>query len=258
MKFNNLKFEVKDEIAYITINRPSKLNAINFDTLKDINNAVREVHDNNTIKGAIITGEGDKSFVAGADINEIASLNEINGRKASENGQEIFNMIEDCPKPIIAAINGYALGGGLELAMACHMRIATKEARFGQPEIGLGIIPAYGGTQRLTQLVGKGKAIELLLTGDPIDADEAYRIGLVNHVVNKSALLPKCEEILGKIIKKAPLAAGMIIQCVNDNFSVENGYQSEANSFGHCCGSDDFKEGTNAFLEKRAPKFKGK
>jgi enoyl-CoA hydratase len=255
----NILTEVKDHVLFLTINRESKLNALNFSTLEEIKNIFNEVSDNKEIKGVIITGAGEKAFVAGADINEIAQLNELNARKFAEFGQEVFNLIENCHKPVIAVVNGFALGGGCELAMACHIRIATSNAKFGQPEVNLGIIPGYGGTQRLTYLVGRGKAYELMMTADIIDAEEASKLGLINHLLpNKENAMAKAEEILSKIISKAPLAIGMIVDCVNSVFiSEENGYQTEANSFARCVKSVDFEEGTSAFLEKRKPIFKG-
>ncbi|MCH8317501.1 MAG: enoyl-CoA hydratase/isomerase family protein, partial [Bacteroidetes bacterium] len=230
--FKNLKTKNTDGIFTITISRPEKMNALNVETVEEIRMAMKRAYDEDEIKGVIITGEGDKAFIAGADISEIGGLNEVNGRKFSENGQEVFAMIENSHKPVIAAVNGYALGGGCELAMACHMRVASDNAKFGQPEVGLGIIPGYGGTQRLTQLVGKGKANELMMTGDMISADLAKELGLVNYVTSKDELIPKCEEMLKKIFSKAPLAVGLVIDCVNAVFDGEvNGYQLEADSF---------------------------
>ncbi|WP_194774385.1 enoyl-CoA hydratase/isomerase family protein [Pararhodonellum marinum] len=251
--------ENKNGILYLTINRESKLNALNFETLEELKNIFDEVNDNKTIKSVILTGAGEKAFVAGADINEIAELNELNARKFAENGQEIFNLIESCHKPVIAVVNGFALGGGCELAMACHMRIASANAKFGQPEVNLGIIPGYGGTQRLTYLIGRGKANEFLMTGEMIGAEEAKTLGLVNHVApDKQGAIAKAEQILHTIMSKAPLAIGMIIDCVNAVFiPSENGYQIEANGFARCVKSDDYQEGTTAFLEKRKPNFKG-
>lgn len=256
---NNILSEEKEGILYLTVNRESKLNALNFATLEEIRNIFNEVADNKDIKSVIITGSGDKAFIAGADISEIAELNELNARKFAENGQEIFSLIENCHKPVIAVVNGFALGGGCELAMACHMRVATANAKFGQPEVNLGIIPGYGGTQRLTFLVGRGKANELMMTGDMIGAEEAKDLGLVNYVLpTKSDAIAKAEEILKKIMSKAPLAIGMIVDCVNAVYiQEENGYQTEANSFARCVKSGDYKEGTRAFLEKRKPVFKG-
>lgn len=257
--FDNLDLINKNGILVITIDRVDKLNSLNIATVEELRTAVQTVYDDKEIKGVIITGRGDKAFVAGADIAEIAELNEVNGRKFSENGQEVLALIENCHKPIIAAVNGYALGGGCELAMACHIRVAVETAKFGQPEVSLGIIPGYGGTQRLTQLIGKGKATELLMTGDMISAQKAKKWGLVNHVVDsKASLMEKCEEILEKITSKAPLAVGMIVTCLNAFYTHdENGFQTEANSFASCCKSEDFKEGTDAFLEKRKPVFSG-
>ncbi|WPR73485.1 enoyl-CoA hydratase/isomerase family protein [Algoriphagus sp. NG3] len=257
--FKNILTNVKDSVLYLTINRADKMNALNFETLEELRSIFEEVSDNKEIKAVIITGSGEKAFVAGADISEIASLNEVNARKFSESGQEIFSMIENCHKPVIAVTNGYTLGGGCELAMACHMRIATSNAKFGQPEVNLGIIPGYGGTQRLTILIGRGKANELMMTGEMIGAEEAKSLGLVNHVLpTKEDAMLKAEEIIAKILSKAPLAIGMIIDCVNSSFIPdENGYQTEANSFARCVKSGDYKEGTSAFLEKRQPHFKG-
>lgn len=255
----NILTEEKNGLLYLTINREDKMNALNFATLEELKEIFEEVVDSRAIKAVILTGSGEKAFVAGADISEIASLNEVNARKFAENGQEIFAMIENCHKPVIAVTNGFTLGGGCELAMACHMRIASANAKFGQPEVNLGIIPGYGGTQRLTQLIGRGKANELMMTGDMIGAEEAKDLGLVNHVLpTKAEAMEKAEEIIGKIMSKAPLAIGMIVDCVNSAFLPdENGFQTEANSFARCVKSGDYKEGTSAFLEKRKPIFKG-
>jgi enoyl-CoA hydratase len=257
LAFDNINLLIKDSILTVIINRPAKLNALNHKTMEEIGTVMQQVYDSREIKGVIFTGEGEKAFIAGADIAEIASLTEVSSRKFAERGQEIFAMIEDCPKPVIAAINGYALGGGCELAMACHIRVAVESAKFGQPEVNLGLIPGYGGTQRLTQLVGKGKALELMMTADTISAQEAKAIGLVNHVVKTQAeLMTLATDILTKILSKAPLAIEMVISCVNAVYNKEeDGYQTEANSFSICCKSEDFKEGTKAFLEKRPAKF---
>ena len=257
--FKNLQESLNDAIMTISVSRQDKLNALNSTTLAELKSCIESVYDNDAVKGLIITGSGNKAFVAGADISEFTELNELNGRKFSERGQEIFALIENCPKPIIAVVNGYALGGGCELSMACHIRIATENAFFGQPEVSLGILPAYGGTQRLTQLVGKGKALELMMTGDMLNAEEALSIGLINHLVaTKDEALAKATDILNKIFKNAPLAIGMVINCVNATYSkTEDGYQFEANSFANCCKTEDFREGTAAFLEKRNPEFKG-
>ncbi|EAZ79392.1 enoyl-CoA hydratase/isomerase family protein [Algoriphagus machipongonensis] len=258
-EFNNILTEVKEGVLYLTVSREEKMNALNFETLEELKAIFEEVADSKSIKAVIITGSGERAFVAGADISEIAELNEVNARKFAENGQEIFAMIENLHKPVIAVTNGFTLGGGCELAMACHIRIATANAKFGQPEVNLGIIPGYGGTQRLTILVGRGKANEMMMTGDLIDANEAKDLGLVNYVLpTKSDALAKAEEIVKKIMSKAPLAIGMIIDCVNSVYlSDENGFQTEANSFARCVKSGDYKEGTSAFLEKRKPDFKG-
>lgn len=257
--YQNILFENKSGIAHLTINRPDKLNALNVETINDIKIAFETVYDDSTIKAVIITGAGEKAFVAGADISEIADLDDIKARKFSESGQEVFNAIENCDKPVIALVNGFALGGGCELAMACHMRVATANARFGQPEVNLGLIPGYGGTQRLTQLIGKAKSFELCMTGDMIKADQALALGLINHVLeSREEALAKCEEILNKIISKAPVAIGLIIDCINAvHNEQENGYQTEANGFAACTKTSDFAEGTSAFLEKRKPEFKG-
>ncbi|MCL4164766.1 UNVERIFIED_CONTAM: hypothetical protein GTU68_010635 [Idotea baltica] len=257
--YQNLKFEHIDGIVHLTINRPDKLNALNIQTIEEINLAFHEIYDNPDIKGVVLTGEGEKAFVAGADISEIAGLTEVNARKFAENGQEVFAMIENCHKPVVGLVNGFALGGGCELAMACHMRVATANARFGQPEVTLGLIPGYGGTQRLTQLVGKAKSFELSMTGDMIKAEEAKSLGLINYVCeNKEEALKKALDILNKIIAKAPIAVGMVIDCINAVYQPdENGYQTEANGFSACVKTEDFKEGTSAFLEKRKPLFKG-
>lgn len=255
----NILTEEKNGVLYLTINREDKMNALNYATLGELKEIFEEVVDNRAIKAVILTGSGEKAFVAGADISEIASLNEVNARKFAENGQEIFAMIENCHKPVIAVTNGFTLGGGCELAMACHMRIASANAKFGQPEVNLGIIPGYGGTQRLTLLIGRGKANELMMTGDMIGADEAKLLGLVNHVLpTKAEAMEKAEEVIAKIMSKAPLAIGMIVDCVNSAFLPdENGFQTEANSFARCVKSGDYTEGTSAFLEKRKPIFKG-
>ena len=257
--YNNLLVENNNGVVTLTINRAEKLNALNIATIEEIGAAFQEIYDDESIKSVIITGAGEKAFVAGADISEIAELNEMNGRKFAESGQEVFSMIEKCHKPVIAAVNGFALGGGCELAMACHFRLASKNAKFGQPEVNLGIIPGYGGTQRLPQLIGKGKALELMMTADFIGADEAKALGLVNHVVeNQEELMELANKLSNKINSKAPLAIGMVIESVNAFYAQEeNGYQTEANSFASCCKSEDFKEGTKAFLEKRAAEFKG-
>jgi len=250
---------VDDGILTISINRPEKMNALNVLTLSELKICIENAYDDDAVKGLIVTGVGQKAFVAGADISEFTELNEMNGRKFAERGQEIYALIENCLKPVIAVVNGYALGGGCELAMACHIRVGTENAFFGQPEVSLGVLPAYGGTQRLTQIVGKGKALEMMMTGEKIGAQDALNSKLINHLVaTKEEGLEKAKEILNKIFKNAPLSIGMVINCVNAAFSnEEDGFQFEANSFANCCRTEDFKEGTTAFLEKRPPEFKG-
>lgn len=258
-QFDNLLLEKSGSILTVTINRETKLNALNQATLADLKETMQLIYDDAEIRGVIITGAGEKAFVAGADISEFSELNELNGRKFSEEGQEIFQMIEDCHTPVIAVVNGFALGGGCELAMACHMRVASKTAKFGLPEVNLGILPGYGGTQRLTQLIGKGRAFEYTMTTDHIGADKALAFGLVNHVEeDKREALIKATELLEKIAQKAPIAIELLVDCINAPFKTgENGYQIEANAFAKCSASDDFKEGAAAFVEKRAPNFKG-
>lgn len=258
-EYQNLLIQEENGILTVIINREDKRNALNIATIEEIRSIFQRIYDEKEIQGVIITGAGEKAFVAGADISEIAGLNEMNARKFAENGQEVFSLIENCHKPVIAAVNGYALGGGCELAMACHIRIASKNAKFAQPEVNLGIIPGYGGTQRLTQLVGKGKALELMMTADMVGAEEARQLGLVNHVTeDKESLLTRSREMLERIMGKAPVAVGMIVNCVNAYYSSdENGFQTEANSFSNCAKTEDFKEGTTAFLEKRPAEFKG-
>ncbi len=254
----NLTLSTKENILTVTINREKKLNALNKTTLNELKEVVQSIYDDKEIKGVILTGAGEKAFVAGADISEFTELNEMIARKFAEEGQEVMAQIENCHTPFIAVVNGYALGGGCELAMACHMRIATRSAQFGQPEVNLGIIPGYGGTQRLTQLIGRGRANEYLLTGNMISATDAAAFGLVNHVeADKEAALKRAHELLITISKKAPIATGLVVDCVNAVFNDENGYQTEANAFSRCCGTEDFKEGSRAFIEKRAPEFTG-
>lgn len=256
--YQTILTKTEQEIMYIVINRESKLNALNIQTLKDIRDAVLSTYNDHNIKGIIITGSGQKAFAAGADIAEFANFNVEEGTRMSAEGHAVLNAIERCPKPVIAAVNGFALGGGNELAMACHIRIASQNAKFGQPEVNLGITPGYAGTQRMAQLIGKGRALELLMTGESINAEEAYRLGLVNHVVTQEELIPKCEEILNKIKTKSPLAIASVIHCVNAFFEKKlDGNNVEINEFGNFFGSDDFKEGTQAFMEKRPAKFKG-
>jgi enoyl-CoA hydratase len=251
---------LQNQTLTITVDRPESLNAINTEVMNELSKVIQESVKGASIRGIIITGSGEKAFVAGADIKELASLSKDQAFALAQNGLKTFKSIEDCPKPVIAVVNGFALGGGCELAMACHMRIATENAKFGQPEVNLGIIPGYGGTQRLTQLVGRGKALELLLTGDMVSAADAKVLGLVNHVVaSKQEALDLANKILSKIISKAPIAIDKIIQSVNAGFSFENaGYAAESKYFSECSTTEDFKEGTAAFMEKRAANFKGR
>lgn len=257
MKF--VKTEINNAIALITLSRPEALNALNQELLDELEMVIQDACSNKKIQGLILIGDGEKAFVAGADIKELTSVSKEEALELSSRGQKLFKLIEDCPKPVIAAINGFALGGGCELAMACHIRIATENSKFGQPEVNLGIIPGYGATQRLTQLVGRGKALEVMLTGDLIGAQEAKSLGLVNHVVsNKEELKNLAFKIMDKISKKGPLAVGLIIRSVNAGFGFENeGYKSESENFASCVTTFDFKEGTSAFIEKRQPQFKG-
>lgn len=256
--YQTLLVETTNNICVITINRPDKLNALNKTVMDELNSAIDKVYDNSNIKSAIITGAGNKAFVAGADISEFQGLTNAEGMDLAQKGQFIFSRIEEAPKPIVAAVNGFALGGGCELAMACHFRIAAENARFGQPEVNLGLIPGYGGTQRLTQLIGKGRAIELLITGNMLDAATALQYGLVNYVVAQDELLNKARSILEVVNTRAPLAVGRCIRAANAVFDhTKNGFTEEVNLFGECFATDDMKEGAAAFLEKRKPQFKG-
>lgn len=255
----SINSKVNNRVLTITISRPEALNALNQSVLDQLDNVVESALHDEEVAGIILTGSGDKAFVAGADIKELSVLTNADAVNLSQKGQRLFKSIENSTKPVIAAINGFALGGGCELAMACHMRIATENAKFGQPEVNLGIIPGYGGTQRLTQLVGRGKALELLLTGDMINAQEAKSLGLVNHVVaTREELMALAEKIMSKILSKGPIAVANVIKTVNSGFSFEDqGYETEAKLFGECADTADFREGTSAFLEKRQPNFKG-
>jgi enoyl-CoA hydratase len=257
MPYETLLTTIADNIFTITINRPDKLNALNKKVIEELSTAVEEVYQNNEIKCAILTGAGPKAFVAGADITEFSSLDVKGGIELARQNQELlFNKIENCPKPIVAAVNGFALGGGCELAMSCHFRLASENAKFGQPEVNLGLIPGYGGTQRLTQLIGKGKAMELMMTAHMIDANEARQLGLVNHVTTAETLLEHTKSILEIIMTKGPNAVGKVIAAVNAHFDKsKNGYAEEIRLFGECFGTDEMKEGVSAFLEKRKPKF---
>lgn len=260
MNYQNLLIQNKERIQYITINREAKLNALNKATLIELHHALLAAFQNPQVGGLIITGAGAKSFVAGADIAEFAGLDADKGRELSREGHtKVFDLIENGSKPVIAAINGFALGGGLELAMACHIRIAAETAKMGLPEVTLGLIPGYGGTQRLPGLVGKGKALEMIMTADMIPAAEAFQYGLVNHVVPAEDLLAKAEEILQKILLRAPQAIAAAITAVNASTKNDvNGFETEIDEFSKCFRTDDLQEGISAFLQKRKPDFKGK
>jgi enoyl-CoA hydratase len=260
MKFNNILVEEANETAIVTINRPKKLNALNKETILELSNAFKALEENSIIKVIILTGSGDKSFVAGADISEFAHFSVENGGKLARKGQEmLFDLIENLSKPVIAAINGFALGGGLELAMSCHFRIASDNAKMGLPEVSLGVIPGYGGTQRLPQLVGKGKAMEMIMSAAMISAEEAKDCGLVNHVTSQEELLGLANKIAGKILRNSSVAISSAIRAVNANYDKNlNGFDVEIDEFGSCFGTQDFKEGTTAFLEKRKPNFPNK
>jgi enoyl-CoA hydratase len=259
MAFENLLTSLENGIYTITINRPDRLNALNRKTITEIGEAFSEVYSSKDIRGVIITGAGEKAFAAGADISEFTGVDRIKGAEMASAGQEVFNLVENCPKPVVAAVNGFALGGGCELSMACHLRIASENARFGQPEAKLGLIPGYGGTQRLIQLIGKTKAMELLMTCEMIGADEALRLGLVNYTSTQDKLIPACRELLGKILQQSPMAVTGIINAVNAYYQTDiNGFKAEIDEFGKCCETEDFAEGTRAFLEKRKANFQGK
>ena len=259
-KLENVLYEKKDGIAYVTLNRPKVLNALNKATWQDLRTAFEDARDDASVRGIILTGAGDKAFIAGADISEIATASAVQAEEASSFGQDVLNLIENLGKPVIAAINGFALGGGCETAMACTIRLATEHAKFGQPEVKLGVLPGGGGTQRLPRLIGKGRALQLILTGGMINAAEAYRIGLVNEVVPSAELIPRAEALLREIFSNAPLAIKYSIEAVNKGLetSQAEGLALEASFFGLCAGTEDKNEGTRAFLEKRAPQFQGR
>jgi len=256
--YQTLLTSLENNIFTITINRTDKMNALNKDVITELDAAVDEVYNNAEIKSGIITGAGTKAFVAGADISEFIALSAKQAPELARRGQNVFDKIENCPKPIVAAVNGFALGGGCELALACHFIYASENARFGQPEVNLGLIPGYGGTQRLTQLVGRNLAMELLMSGSMISAKEAMEYGIVNKVVEQDELLTIVKAVLGIIQTKAPLAISKIIECVNNFDHTQQGYDFEIEKFGECFGTEDMKEGASAFLEKRKPGFKGK
>ena len=259
MSYNNLLYEVEDKIAIITINRPDVLNALNHETIGELKEAALSVRDDDSVGGMIVTGAGEKSFVAGADINELVQATALSGREISIRGQETLQVFELMGKPVIAAINGYALGGGFELALGCHIRIAAENATMGLPEVGLGIMPGFGGSQRLPRLIGTSKALELILTGKSISADEAMSWGIVSKVVPEGEALNAAKEMMKEILTRAPMSIKMSIEAVNRgmNMSLDEGLAIESDRFGLLCGTEDMKEGMNAFLEKREAKFKG-
>lgn len=259
MTFSTLLLEPRDGIAVLTVNRPDKLNALNDTVITELGEAIAQLSNDDAVRGVILTGSGSKAFVAGADISELAMVNTIQAQALSRKGSQIFRQLEECPKPVIAAVNGFALGGGCELAMACHMRLASENARFGQPEVKLGIIPGYGGTVRLARLVGRGRALELVLSAAMIDAQEAWRIGLVNRVVAADQLLPECEKLLRGILENGPLAVAGCIRMLDEqeDLTLDDALALESRRFGELAASADFKEGTAAFLEKRKAAFRG-
>jgi enoyl-CoA hydratase len=260
LTLDNVLYEKRDGIAYVTINRPKVLNALNTPTWKDLRTAFENARDDVTVRGVILTGAGNKAFVAGADISELAHVAAFEAEQSSRFGQEVLDVIENLGKPVVAAVNGFALGGGCETAMACTIRIAADSAKFGQPEVTLGLVPGGGGTQRLPRLVGKGRALQLILSGETISAQEAYRIGLVNEVVPAAELIPRAEAILKKIGSNAPIAVKFALEATNKGLETSQGEGSllEAAYFGLCAATDDKREGTTAFLEKRAPQFHGR
>lgn len=257
--FKNLVYDVREKIAYVTINRPAARNALNRETLEELRAAVSAIENDRDARVAILTGAGDKAFVAGADIGELTTLSEASGREYARAGQAVFDAMEALGKPVIAAVNGFALGGGCELAMACTLRIASERAMFGQPEVKLGLIPGFGGTQRLARLVGRGRALEMLLTGEAISAAEALRIGLVNRLAPADQLMAAAEDVARKIIANAPIAIGNALDAVRRGLAegASEGMDLEARLFGACCGTQDMREGTRAFLEKRPAEFHG-
>lgn len=260
MPYQTLILEINNYTAVITINRPDKLNALNSQVIDELENCLTALKNNDDVNVVIITGSGEKAFVAGADIAQLNKLNMIEGKEFAEKGQAVFNLIENLNKPVIAAVNGFALGGGCELALACHIRLASENAKFGQPEVNLGTIPGFGGTQRLTRLINSSRSMELILTGDMVDANEAHRIGLVNKVYPIAELMTKAKEMAAKISSKGQYAIRLALKAVNicDEVSESEGLNFEASLFALSCGTEDFKEGTSAFLEKRKAVFKNK
>lgn len=257
MSYQTLLTALENSIFTITINRPDKLNALNRTVMDELSEVMDEVYQNHEVKSAIITGAGPKSFVAGADISEFTGLSAAEGMELARKGQGVFSKIESSPKPVVAAVNGFALGGGCELALACHFRVAAENAKFGQPEVNLGLIPGYGGTQRLTQIIGKGRSLEMLMSASMIDAQTALQYGLVNYVVPAEQLIAKTRSVLEIINTKAPLAVAHCIRAANAAYS-NSGYEVEVSAFGECFATEDMKEGTSAFLEKRKANFMGK
>jgi enoyl-CoA hydratase len=260
MAYQNIIYETKEGVGIITVNRPKVLNALSKATLDELEDAFKKALSDPSVSVVILTGVGEKAFVAGADINEIAELDFDSGKRFAQRGQDLLNLIENGGKPVIAAVNGFALGGGTELALACHIRIASNNARFGQPEVKLGIIPGYGGTQRLPRIVGKGRGLEMILTGEMIDAQRAYEIGLVNKVVELPKLMEEAFAMAKKIMAVGPLAVKCALEAVNRGLelTLADGLKVEADMFARACGSEDKKEGTSAFLSKRTPKFSGR
>jgi enoyl-CoA hydratase/carnithine racemase len=260
LKLENVVYDKKGSIGYVTLNRPKVLNALNKATINELRAAFEDARDDSTVRGVILTGAGEKAFAAGADIAEIANNTAVEAEEATRRGQALTDLIENLGKPVIAAVNGFALGGGCELAMSCSIRIAAESAKFGQPEVKLGVMPGYGGTQRMPRLIGRGRALRLILSGDIIDAAEAYRIGLVDELVPYAQLIERAETVLKKIIANAPLSVKYSLEAVNKGLetSVAEGLLIEASLFAVCASTDDKKEGTSAFLEKRAPKFQGR
>ncbi len=260
MEYQTLTYSLDGRVATVTINRPDKLNALNVQAKAELRECLGQIKTDAAVDVVVLTGAGEKAFVAGTDIQELTVLNSELGKEFSARGQEVFDLIENLGKPVIAAVNGYALGGGCELALACHIRIASENAKFGQPEVNLGIIPGYGGTQRLPRLIGRGRAMEMILTGNPIDAQEAVRIGLVNKVVPQAELLATATALAQTIAGKGQLAVRMALKAVNmtQEATLSDGQQLEASLFGVCCDSEDFREGTTAFMEKRKARFKNK
>ncbi len=259
MDYENILINYENGIAIITINRPKKLNALNRATIAELHHAFEALELDSTVKVIIITGSGEKAFVAGADISEFAHFSVEQGEKLAAEGQaQLFDFVENLSTPVIAAVNGFALGGGLELAMACHFRVASDNARMGLPETSLGVIPGYGGTQRLPQLIGKGRAMEMIMTAGMIGTEKAFAYGLINHMVAQEELLPLCKKIAGKIMNNSPVAISEAIKAINAGYREGNGFEAEVKAFGECFGTEDFKEGTTAFLEKRKADFPGR